>query len=217
MLPKFVHQHLNTTRTGARAKQEQSRWTQSVWFSLERRGSTGSWEAPTNWAKATPNGAVPRRSLWGTKADGSQHAGGQQHRTLGATPGRTGSTTPSSSTEAGKSSSEKRTTSTIRSQQWWEISPGGSQWPSWVCGAAEGSGSGTRSSTEPLLKSRSCSPCPCARWERGKGSTCSPHLPAECSQPVASWNTGSPTAVEWPPWEALLNVVLWWGNLRQQD
>lgn len=75
-----------------------------------------------------PNAAaVPQEKLWETKADGSQHAGGQQHRlperNLGQ--GRTGRTTPSSSTEAGKSSSEKRTTSTIRSHQWWEISPGG--------------------------------------------------------------------------------------------
>lgn len=42
-----MHQHLNTTRTGARATWEQSRWTERVWFSLGRQ-TWLSWEAPTS-------------------------------------------------------------------------------------------------------------------------------------------------------------------------
>lgn len=208
MLPKFVHQHLNTTRAGAGAEQEQNRWTQSVWFSLGRWGSTGSWEAPTNWA--TPNvAAVPQEKLRKTEADGSQHVAGQ-HRILRATSGRTGSTTPSSSTEAGKSSSEKRTTSTTRSHQWWEIPPGD-------LGGHHGFVTRSCFLTRPDVKKQDLFALPLRKMRKGEGK----HTP---TPPSCRVFTPCGLLEHWFPHcsgglsrEALLKVVLWWGNLRQQD
>lgn len=132
----------------------------------------------------------PRRSLWETKADGSQRADGQQQRILGWAAAENPWQDREHHTKLKHWNRKKQLREkdhqhhekplVIEDLSWRP------QWPSWVCGAAAGSGSGMGNNRGLLLQSRTCLPCPCARWERAKGSTCSPHFPAESSQPVAS-------------------------------
>lgn len=74
-----------------------------------------------------------------------------------------------------------------------------SQWPPWACGAAKGLAQRLEVAQIHCYKARLVCPAPVQNWEGGKvNHMLTPPSGRKFSQPEASHNTGSPTAVKWP-------------------